>query len=155
MSSANRTIKAALKRRLVPHLIAAGFTGSYPDFRRRDGGRLHLLSVQFDKWGGGFMLEFASQPGGDLTMAWGEVVPEARLTTAYAAIADRARLLAVRTAGATAGDLRESWFRFEGLDPSGCDALVGQVIALLPQVDAWLRTRQPGPNISTFGTFGN
>jgi hypothetical protein len=146
VSRANRDIKAALKAILLPHLAAEGFSGRLPDLVRREGDTLHLLSVQYDKWGGGLFLEFAPHPAGDMTTSWGEVVPEAQLTVAHTPVLARARLQETGSSGST-GDM---WFRFEGLDSAGCEDLVGHIVDLFPQVDAWLREMRAGPNISAF-----
>jgi hypothetical protein len=111
---------------------------------RREGDVLHLLSVQYDKWGGALFLEFAPHAAGDLTMPWGEVVSEARLTVAHAPVLARARLQETGSSSSTS----ETWFRFEALDAAGCECLVRHIVELFPQVDAWLREQEVGPNIS-------
>lgn len=144
MSTSNKTIKAALKKVFVPHLTAEGFMGKYPQFVRKEDGALHLLSIQFDKWGGGFFLEFAAHPPGDKTMSWGEVVPESALTTAHAPFDTRARL---QEDGAD-NSLRETWFRFENMDKEACEQLARRLVGVFPQVNEWLRTGERGANIS-------
>lgn len=144
MSSANKNIKAALKKVFVPHLAAEGFTGRFPEFIRREGEILHLLSVQFHKYGGSFFLEFAPHPAGDKTMSWGEVVPETKLTAAHAPFDTRARL----QESATENSTEEQWFRFENLNEKECEDLVRHIIELFPQVNTWLREKKVGPNIS-------
>lgn len=59
MSDWNSVI-AAIKSVIVPELRTAGFKGSYPHFRRpnEDSG-FDLLSFQFDKWGGCFLIELS------------------------------------------------------------------------------------------------
>lgn len=145
MSSVNKNIKIALKKVLVPYLAAEGFEGKFPAFMRLEDDTLHLLSVQFDKWGGGFFLEFAAHPAGDKTMSWGEVVPEAKLTVAHAALDARARLQETGSSNST----NEMWFRFEGLNQMECESLVKHVVEIFPQVNTWLRENEVGPNIST------
>jgi hypothetical protein len=140
----NRAIKSALKAILVPCLAARGFAGYMPDFMRREGATLHLLAVEYDKWGGGLFLEFAAHPAGDMSMSWGEVVPEADLTVAHTPVDARARLQETGSSSSTS----DLWFRYEGLDEAGCRSLVAHIADLLPQVDAWLREHEVGPNIS-------
>ncbi|WP_339210238.1 DUF4304 domain-containing protein [Aeribacillus sp. FSL K6-8210] len=48
---------SALKKIVVPELRNRGFKGSFPHFRKKEGQLGYLLSFQFDKWGGGFILE--------------------------------------------------------------------------------------------------
>lgn len=118
MSSVNKDIKDALKKILVPRLRAEGFTGKYPHFTgkyphfmRRESDTLHLLSVQFDKWGDGFFLEFASHPAGDKTMSWSEVIPETKLKAAHTLANTCARLQE-----SADGNTSDSWFRFDALN---------------------------------------
>jgi len=147
MTTTGKTIRTALKKALDPALAAAGFTGKFPEYRRREGDVLHLLFVQFHKYGGSFFLEFAPHPPGDKLTGWGELVPEAKLTVAHAPFDCRARLQAI----GSVNSLEEAWFRYEGLDAPACEQLAGHVVALLPQVDAWLREQRIGPNISAMG----
>jgi hypothetical protein len=53
----------ALKGRVIPTLRQAGFTGSFPHFRRIQGERTDLITFQFDKWGGGFVIEIGCHQG--------------------------------------------------------------------------------------------
>jgi hypothetical protein len=48
---------AALKRIVVPELRAKGFKGSFPHFHRDSGAYRHLISFQFNKYGGSFVVE--------------------------------------------------------------------------------------------------
>jgi hypothetical protein len=111
---------------------------------RREGEMLHLLSVQFYKYGGSFFLEFAPHPIGDKTMPWGEVVAEDKLTTIYAPFDTRARLQESGSRNST----EEMWFHFANLDDKECEDLVKHVIELFPQVNTWLREGKVGANIS-------
>jgi len=144
----SRKIRVAMKKLFEPFLAAEGFTGKYPHFQRKEGGDLQLLSVIYDKWGGGFVLEFAHHPTGPLHTAWGTIVPEEEIDVAYASVSTRARL--VRTERGQG--CYQDFFRYEGIadDREQCEALVNQVVALFPQVNRWLRERKVGPNIAQF-----
>jgi hypothetical protein len=50
----------SLKQLFVPALRERGFKGSLPHFRRPLGNRIDRLTVQFDKWGGGFVIEISN-----------------------------------------------------------------------------------------------
>ena len=141
-------LRNAIRRILEPEMAAAGFSIRYPHFQRHRNGRLELVSVQHDKWGGGFCLEFAPHPPGDLTTAWGDVVAEDKIDVAYTDPATRARLLA---STAEAGS-RSGFFRYEAFadDKVRCDALVAEVAALLPQVFAWFDDGTVGANVAPF-----
>ncbi len=127
---------------------ALGFNVSYPHFQRKRDGRLDLVSLEHDKWGGGFFLEFAALDAGDLTTSWGEVVPEAKVNVAYTDPSTRARLMAVPADA----DSRERYFRYEEFadDRGQCDDLVSELVNLLPQVDDWLDRGEVGPNVVPF-----
>jgi hypothetical protein len=148
MAGADKKMRNALKRTLIPYLESEGFGGKFPDFQRKEKDVLHLLSVHFDKHGGGFYLEFAKHPVGDKKTSWGEIVPEQKLNVAYAPAEDRARL----QENANPNSLREDWFRFDNLSESEIEALVKRVIALFTQVNDWLRDKKVGKNISAFKT---
>lgn len=136
-------LRSALKVRFAPYLEPEGFYGKFPEFKCKEHGMLHLLSVEFDRWGGGFFLEFAPHAPGPKEMPWGEIVPENELAVDHAPFDTRARLQNRGSSNST----RESWFRFDGLNTEGCDMLMVCLIALFPQVDAWLRKQKVGPNV--------
>jgi hypothetical protein len=59
MSEATKKMRKALQVIVVPVLRERGFTGSFPHFRRRRQKGIDLLTFQFDKYGGGFVVEIA------------------------------------------------------------------------------------------------
>ena len=144
----SRKIRAAMKKLFEPFLAHEGFIGKYPHFQRKEAGELQLLSVIYDKWGGGFVLEFAHHPSGVLHTSWGAVVPEEEIEVAYTSPGTRARL--VRTERGQG--CYEDFFRYEKIadDREQCETLVSGVIGLFPQVNEWLRRGDVGPNISPF-----
>ena len=141
-------LRASTKRILEPAMSAQGFVVRYPHFQRKRDGCLELVSLQHDKWGGGFFLEFAKHDAGDLTTSWGELVPEAQIDVAYTDPGGRARLLATTRHSNTPKD----YFRHESFaeDRAQCDALVAEAVRLLPQVFEWFENGSVGPNISPF-----
>ena len=48
-----------LKKRVVPELNSIGFKGSFPHYRRIKQNRADLLMFQFEKSGGGFLIEIS------------------------------------------------------------------------------------------------
>ena len=52
-------IIANLNKIVIPKLIDTGFTGVFPYFRRKQGNILSVVSFQFNKYGGSFVVEFA------------------------------------------------------------------------------------------------
>jgi hypothetical protein len=134
-----------MKRTLVPILESEGFQGTFPEFQRVDCGSLQLLSIQFDKNGGGFFMEFCNHPPGDLETSWGEIVPERNITVAHTPVESRARLQQT----GNRNSLAEDWFRYENLSTDEVERLAKHVAELLPQISDWLREKKIGENIST------
>lgn len=57
----NRQIMlSALKKHTFPALAALGFTGKYPNFRRKLDHCIELISFQTNKWGGSFTVEVSA-----------------------------------------------------------------------------------------------
>ncbi|HET6512630.1 MAG TPA: DUF4304 domain-containing protein, partial [Candidatus Kapabacteria bacterium] len=73
-------MEAALQQHIIPWLLENGFTGQMPHFQRRRAHHLELLTFQFDRYGGGFVIELGKAPLGDFTVSNGEVIPESLLT---------------------------------------------------------------------------
>ena len=97
----------ALQKWVVPVLRAEGFQGTFPDFRRLTQREVHLLSFQFNKWGGSFVVEVASCPAEGITTHWGEHIPgtAAKATNVHPSL--RLRL-------ASSGEQQDYWFRSDG-----------------------------------------
>ena len=141
-------MRKALRKQLVPALHSMGFTGTTSRFQRASAEWLDLLSIQYWKYGGQFILEFARRERGPLHTSWGETIPEEKLDVAYVDPAKRARL---EQRGETAGEgFRGFQFREFGEDAERYQALASQVASLLPQVDQWLETRSAGSHIHAF-----
>jgi hypothetical protein len=138
-------MRAALAKRVLPALRQLGLRGSFPTFRRISDRATDLLTFQFDKWGGGFVIELAVGPPVEFVTAWGERIPAAKLRTYDLRLPARARLqLAVDGAA-------EAWFRYEPTflhpDTARFEHAAGQVLELLPQIDPWFRGERPQRNV--------
>lgn len=97
---------ASLKERTVPRLRELGFHGTFPHFRRTTERANHILTFQFDKNGGGFVVEIAKTPPGDLVLPDGEVIPVDKITPGYLSMDRRKRL------GIPPGK-NDRWFRYD------------------------------------------
>jgi hypothetical protein len=148
MSREGDLVRRALKRHLIPALSAIGFSGRSSEFQRLLGESQDLLCIQYWKNGGSFVLEFGRRERGPLHTTWGEVFPEDKVTVAHLPTVARARL---EDRSAESGDLFFG-FQFAGFgeDRPRYDALAQRVAALLPQVDAWLQTRDVGPDVRPY-----
>ena len=116
---ARSEMEAALKRIIVPELRRAGFSGSFPHFRR-----LHqavdLITFQFDRHGGGFVIEVATGDPSGFTTHWGKHIPANKLTAWDLNPGRRKRLKPVSGTGT------DSWFRYnacQALDDVAAEAL--------------------------------
>ena len=118
---------AALKENFVPTLRERGFKGSFPHFRRIGPNGIHLLTVQFDKWGGGFVIEIATCGPEGLTTSWGEHIPPNKVRAWDTN--PRHRL------GAPSPGQDGVWFRYD--DGTPVEKVARRVLAYLPEADAW------------------
>jgi hypothetical protein len=141
-------LRASTKKILEPAMAKEGFSIRYPYFQRKRNGRLELVNLEHDKWGGGFFLEFAECDAGDLQTSWGEIVPEAKIDVAYTDPGGRARLLATTTPRTSPKD----YFRYDSFadNREKCDALIEELVSLLPQVLRWFESGVVGPNVAPF-----
>ena len=62
MNKNKKTIIDDFKNKVIPILRQNGFTGSFPHFRKIKENQIDLLSIQFDKWGGGFRICLSKCP---------------------------------------------------------------------------------------------
>ena len=98
----------AFRAIVVPELQAKSFEGSFPHFRRRSGEFLHLLSIQFNKHGGSFVVEVGRCPSDGLTFPLGKRLPASEVTVWRLHPSERIRLGADHTE-------TDHWFRFDQL----------------------------------------
>lgn len=69
-----------LKKIVVPELRNRGFKGSFPHFRRISDDKIDLMTFQFDRYGGGFVIEVGVSSPEGFTHSWGEKVPPNKVT---------------------------------------------------------------------------
>jgi hypothetical protein len=119
---------AALKRDVLPVLRSKGFKGTFPHLRRHGESGIDLLTFQFDRGGGGFIIEVARSPREGVVTHWGKAVPAAKVTAWDVHPTRRKRVKA------TAGEGTDGWFRF---DRSPVDRAVALVIERLNADDLW------------------
>ena len=151
MSDERTRMIETLNEHVVPVLRERGFKGSFPHFRHPTERGIHLLTFQFDKWGGGFAVEVAACPPDGITTHWGEHIPPTKVRAGdVTPPTGRLRL------GAS-DNQSDHWFRYEkhGLIPSG-DRFERAALEVLPHLDSqaedwWRRVTDDkgrGPNRS-------
>lgn len=120
---------ASLKSIVVPYLREQGFTGSFPHMRRIKGNGIDLIAFQFDRHGGGFVIEISSCDAGGMTTYWGKKIPPNKVETSDMPPNARLRIQP------TTGPGTDSWFRYDKGDVVGenYDNVSLQVIALLEE----------------------
>lgn len=93
---------------VIPVLRQKGFKGSFPHFRRLTTDRINLLTFQFDRSGGGFVIEITNcQPSG-FTTSWGTKIEPNKLTAHD--LFNRKR---IQSNMVTESSLTEDWFRYD------------------------------------------
>ncbi|WP_400194985.1 DUF4304 domain-containing protein [Lysinibacillus telephonicus] len=95
----------ALKKVVIPFLRQQGFKGSLPHFRRKNKDNIDLITFQFNRWDGSFVVELATSSVEGVTTYWGELVPPNKVTAHD--INERFRL------GDKSKDEDGIWFSFE------------------------------------------
>ncbi len=109
MSDSRDQMNQALKAVVVPLLRQRGFSGTFPHFRRCKPERIDLFTFQFDRYGGGFVIEIARCEPSGFTTHWGKQIPPTKVTAWDMPPKMRARIQPDNGSGT------ESWFRFDGV----------------------------------------
>lgn len=119
--STRKDMIAALQQIVVPKLRAKGFTGSFPHFRNIQADKIELLTFQFDRYGGGFVVEAAVCPANGVAH-----VPRNKVTAHD--VAKRLRL----------NEQYGQWFRY---DVSIVEYVAQAVLCHLPEAEHyWQQT---------------
>ena len=139
MNDERKAMDEALRKEVLPKLHALGFKGSLPHFRRLASGGLDVLTFQFDRHGGGFVIEVARCSQEGVTTTWGKTIPPNKVTTWDLPSSWRHRIQPLSGSGT------DSWFRFEnGNVREAAAAVLGQ----MPRVETWFQSEQQ-PVVST------
>jgi hypothetical protein len=124
---------ASLKAIVVPILREKGFKGSFPHFRRIKDNKIDLMTFQFDRYGGGFVIEVAGCPPKGYTTHWGEEIPPNKVKAHDLNPPNRKRLK----------DKDGQWFRYDGKNLFGniYDKVAKEVLKHLKEAeDYWENT---------------
>ncbi|MBT2606396.1 DUF4304 domain-containing protein [Bacillus sp. ISL-53] len=133
MSSNDRKMMdTALKQVVIPILREQGFKGSFPHFRRFNENNIDLITLQFNKWGGSFVVELATWPKEETTMYWGEKTPPNKVTAHH--MDERFRL------GAKCLEDDGIWFSYENaVTDADYEKVAESVLKLLKTSDeSWI-----------------
>ena len=145
MSQEREKMIEALQQVITPKLRDAGFRGSFPHFRRVSSQQIDLLTFQFDKCGGGFVIEIAKCPPEGFTTHWGKHIPPNKVR-AWDMHPDQRPRLQPRKGSST-----EDWFRFDRVPSGGQKSIFAETAeAVLPFLDtAETYWKSPIPNAQT------
>ena len=103
-----KEMESSLIEIVVPVLRQLGFKGSFPHFRRLTPNRINLLTFQFDRHGGGFVIEIANAKN-EKFKGYGDVEIEPNKLTAHD-LTNRTRIQANMK---TEDSLTDDWFRYD------------------------------------------
>ena len=153
----NRLIRKAIRELLEPQIGELGFTGKYPEFRRDWRDETHFIAITTRKYGGGFSYAGAWRKRRRYVESPSYSLPAEEVSLAHTDFDDRASVVRIKEMGIV-DTRRMAWrsvgyFDYEHIvnDEEACRGLVLEAAALLPALDHWLKTREPGLGIDTRG----
>ncbi|WP_131989376.1 DUF4304 domain-containing protein [Chthoniobacter flavus] len=104
MSDARNQMIAALKAAVLPAWRNRGFAGSFPHLRRDRGDQIDLITFQFDRNGGGFVIELGQCKPEDFTTTLGRLTSREKVRAWDAPLRTRIQ--------PQPGSSPQDWFRF-------------------------------------------
>ncbi len=113
MHPSRSKMDASLKSVVIPYLRGLGFSGSLPHLRRIKKNGIDLITFQFDKWGGAFIIEVSHCGPKGITTSWGEKISPKIVTAWYMPMDSRFRIHPRDGSGT------DAWFRFDRLNLFG------------------------------------
>lgn len=119
---------AVLNSIVVPALRQRGFTGSFPHLRRLGANQIDLMTFQYDKWGGGFIVEISKCSSEGVTMSWGEKIPPKKVTAHDLNPRDRLRL-------GCEGPSTEHWYRYD--IGNTLESVAQEVLQQIDKAEKW------------------
>lgn len=134
----------ALKAIVVPVLREHGFKGSFPHFRRSADDRIDLFSFQFDRWGGGFLIEISRCGRAGIVTYWGEEIPAAAVRAIDNHPDNRHR---IKPGG---GGSPDDWFRYDKRPPfhpqGRYNHIAANVLSYLKEAEDWWESEAREPD---------
>ena len=116
---------AALRGMVIPVLRELEFSGSFPHFRRIRESQIDLLTFQFNRHGGSFVVEIAVCDTEGFTTAWGEKLPPNKVSAHDLHPKNRLRL------GSRAAGKSDFWFSYEPFQPEIYEAVAAKLLLLI------------------------
>ena len=123
----------SLKEIFIPELRNRNFKGSFPHFRKTENGKTNLLTFQFDRSGGGFIIELANWNKSEFKTHWGKIISLNKLT-AYD-LNERQRIYPNSLTEKSGTD---SWFRYEkSKSDQTYESLARKVVERIPIMEQY------------------
>ena len=136
MSTERDKMIKSLNEIFIPELRNRNFKGSFPHFRKTENGKTNLLTFQFDRYGGGFVIELANWNEPEFKAPWGEVIPLKKLTAHD--LNERQRIYPNTL---TEENGKDSWFRYDRKRILSCgneyDKLSKKVVDRIPIMEKY------------------
>jgi hypothetical protein len=110
-----------LKRVVQPVLRSSGFGGSFPHYRRMGNDSIDLVTFQFNRHGGSFVIEAARCPSTGITTHRGKHIPPTEVRAHDVLIRKRLR-------PKTEPDNCDYWFEFDAVRIPECAATAKAVL---------------------------
>jgi hypothetical protein len=123
---------AELKRVVQPYLRAEKFAGTFPHFRRAGEEAIDLITFQFDRHGGCFVVEIARCPRDGVLTYWGVHLSPAKVR-AWDVNPNFRKRVKPRPGSGT-----DSWFRYETSDAS---KVAAEALSFLSEPGLWADVR--------------
>ena len=108
MNSERNQMINSLNKLFVPKLRKLNFKGSFPHFRRTENDITNLITFQFDRDGGGFVIELANYKGKEHISSWGEITELKKLTAHHL---NKRKRIYPNSENEDNG--KQSWFRYD------------------------------------------
>ncbi|MBL0739185.1 DUF4304 domain-containing protein [Flavobacterium sp. GN10] len=108
MSTERNLMISSLNKLFVPELRKLNFKGSFPHFRRIENDVTNLITFQFDRDGGGFVIELANHKGKEYVSSWGKITELKKLTAHH--LNQRKRIY---PNSENEDNGKKSWFRYD------------------------------------------
>jgi hypothetical protein len=128
MTASRKDMEKALKALVLPTLRRAGFKGSYPHLRRIARQGIDVLTFQFDRHGGGFVIEIARCPSDGIVTYWGKAISADKVTVWDIHPSKRKRIQEYDSSGT------DGWFRYDRDLPSD---IASALLARLASETLW------------------
>jgi hypothetical protein len=125
MSDSRDQMISVLRESVFPTLRELGFSGSFPHFRRIRETKIDLLTFQFNRHGGSFVVEIACCGPEGFTTYWGKQIPPKKISAHDLHPNKRLRL------GAKAPCEDGQWFSFESNRASVYQEIVLKLLSLI------------------------